>query len=115
MRLILFVYFAIIFFQIAAVWIMYNKADMPGWACLVPIYNFYILMKIAGRPGWWLLLLFIPLVDIVVYIIINLDIANNFGKGLAFGIGLIFLPVIFIPILAFGDARYGYGKWERPD
>ena len=59
--------------------------------------------------------MFIPLVNVVVDIIIYLDIANNFGKGVAFGIGLIFLPFIFIPILAFGDARYGYGKWERPD
>ena len=40
---------------IAAMWKVFTKAGHPGWACLIPIYNIYILCKIAGRPGWWLL------------------------------------------------------------
>ena len=64
------------------------------------------MLKVAGRPGWWLILLFIPLVNIVVGIIIPFDIAKNFGKGAGFGFGLLFLGIIFYPILAFGDAQY---------
>jgi hypothetical protein len=85
---------------------MYEKAGQPGWACLIPIYNFYVLCKIVGRPGWWVILLFIPFVNVVIWIIVALDLAKSFGKGTGFAIGLIFLSVIFIMILGFGDDRY---------
>jgi hypothetical protein len=87
-------------------WKMYEKAGQPGWACLIPIYNFYVLCKIVGRPGWWVILLFIPFVNVVIWIIVALDLAKSFGKGTGFAIGLIFLSVIFIMILGFGDDRY---------
>ena len=87
-----------------------TKAGQPGWACIVPIYNIYILLRIAGRPGWWLILYLIPLVSIVVAVIVAIDIAKAFGKGTGFGLGLAFLGFIFFPILAFGDAKYGGGS-----
>jgi hypothetical protein len=89
-----------------ALWKVFEKAGQPGWAAIIPIYNIYILIKIAGRPGWWLILMFVPFVNFVISIIISLDVARNFGKTVGFGIGLIFLSIIFYPILAFGDARY---------
>jgi hypothetical protein len=89
-----------------ALWKVFEKAGQPGWAAIIPIYNVYILIKVAGRPGWWLLLIFVPVVNFVISIIISLDVARNFGKTVGFGIGLIFLSIIFYPILAFGDARY---------
>jgi hypothetical protein len=49
------------------------------------------------------------LVNIVIAIILNIDIAKNFGKGVGFGIGLILLPFIFYPILGFGSAQYQGG------
>ncbi|MBN1326558.1 MAG: signal peptidase I, partial [Candidatus Cloacimonetes bacterium] len=82
------------------------KAGKPGWGCIIPIYNVILQMEIAGRPGWWFLLMFIPGVNIVISIIVLLDIAKAFGKGTGFGIGLILLGFIFFPILAFGDAKY---------
>jgi hypothetical protein len=91
---------------IAGVWKTFVKAGHPGWAAIVPIYNMYILLKIAGRPGWWLLLFFIPLVNIIIGIITSIDVAKNFGKGAGFGIGLAFLGFIFFPILGFGSAQY---------
>ncbi|HIE47405.1 TPA: signal peptidase I [Candidatus Bipolaricaulota bacterium] len=93
-------------FMVATMWKIYTKAGQPGWGCLVPIYNAYLMLKIAGRPGWWLLLLFIPFVNWIIGIIVAIEIARNFGKGGWFAAGLIFLPVIFCPIHAFGKAVY---------
>ena len=97
---------AIVVVVIAAVWRVYEKAGQPGWAALVPIYNMYVVLQIVGRPGWWLFLYFIPLVNIAVTVIVYIDLAKSFGKSPLFGLGLTFLSIIFVPILAFGDARY---------
>src|SRR5579871_1087632 len=91
---------------IASAWKVFVKAGQPGWAAIVPIYNAVVMLQIVGRPIWWLLLLFIPIVSFVVGIIVMIDLAKSFGKGTGFGIGLLFLGIIFFPILAFGDARY---------
>ena len=91
---------------LVSVWKVFTKAAQPGWAALIPIYNAYIICKIAGRPGWWVILLCIPLVNFVVGIIVLLDLAKSFGKGAGFAVGLVLLPIIFWPILGFGDARY---------
>jgi hypothetical protein len=91
---------------IIAMWKVFSKAGQPGWAAIIPIYNLYILCKVAGRPGWWLLLMLIPLVNFIILIIVCIDIAKNFGKGTGFGLGLAFLGVIFFPILGFGSAQY---------
>ena len=99
-------YLAIIILQIVAFWKVFEKANHPGWACLIPFYNLYILLQIAGKPGWWLLLMFVPLINVVINIITNVEIAKNFGKETGFGIGLTFLSFIFFPILAFSDAEY---------
>ena len=98
---------AIVVFAIASLWKVFTKAGQPGWAVLIPIYNAYVLCKIAGKPGWWVILLLIPIVNIVISLLIALGVAQNFGKGAGFGIGLWLLPIIFYPILAFGDASYG--------
>ena len=63
-------------------------------------------LKIVGRPWWWLILAMIPFVNFIFAIIINIDLAKSFGKGVGFAIGLILLAPIFIMILGFGDARY---------
>ena len=86
--------------------LIFQKAGQPLWAGFVPIYSTYMTLKIIGRPWWWLLLLLIPIVNLVLWIIIYLDLARSFGKGAGFGLGLIFLWFIFIPILAFSNAQY---------
>lgn len=97
---------AITVVAIAGMWKMFQKAGQPGWAAIVPFYNFYILLKICGRPGWWLVLFLIPFVNIVIAVITMLDLAKAFGKGVGFALGLIFLGPIFYCILGFGDAQY---------
>jgi Family of unknown function (DUF5684) len=92
--------------EIAAFWRIFTKAGEPGWASIVPLYNIWVLLRIAGKPGWWLILVFVPLVNIVIGIIETVELAKAFGKSGGFAVGLIFLPVIFYPVLAWGDAQY---------
>lgn len=85
---------------------VFTKARQPGWAAIIPFYNYWVMLKVAGRPGWWLILLFIPLVNIVIGIIVVSDLAKSFGKGVGFTVGLILLSFVFFPILGFGSAQY---------
>ena len=94
---------------LAGVWKVFTKAGQPGWGVLVPIYNAYLMTKIAQRPAWWVILMFIPVVNILVHVVLSMDIAKHFGKGAGFGVGLAFLGFIFYPILGFGGAQYGGG------
>jgi len=94
----------------------YKKAGTygdPAWAAFVPIYNFIILLKVAGRPLWWgwfLLLPIIPLVGslalLVVSIIVLHDVSKSFGHGGGFTVGLVLLSVIFWYILWLGQSTY---------
>lgn len=105
--LIFFLLFLVIVgLMIAGMWKVFTKAGQPGWASLIPIYNFYILIKIAERPGWWIILAFIPVVSLIPALIVPYNVGQRFGKGLGFGLGLIFLPFIFYPLLGFSDATY---------
>jgi len=99
-------YLAFTILMIAAWWKVFTKAGQPGWACIIPIYNLYVWCKIVGRPWWWILLMLIPFVNFIILIILIIDLANSFGKGVGFGIGWLLLAVIFFPILGFGSAQY---------
>ncbi len=96
----------LIVLTIASMWKVFTKAGKPGWAAIVPLYNIIVLLEIVGRPWWWLLLVFVPFLNFVIAIIVYIDLAKSFGKGVGFAIGLLLLPFIFFPILAFGDAEY---------
>lgn len=91
---------------IAAWWRIFEKAGEPGWAAIIPIYNALVMLKIAGKPLWWIVLMLIPLVGIVVGLIVLFALAKRFGKGAGFALGMIVLAPIFYPLLAWGDARY---------
>ena len=100
------IYLAIIVLMIASQWKVYEKAGQPGWACLIPFYNIIVLLKIIEKPIWWLLMLFIPFVNLYFCIVIYIELAKKFRKDTGFALGLLFLSLIFFPILAFGDATY---------
>jgi hypothetical protein len=107
------IYIAVIVFEIAALWKVFVKAGQPGWAAIIPIYNLYILLKVIGRPGWWILLFLLGIIPfvgwiavLVLGIIIAIDLAKSFAKSSGFAVGLFLLNFIFIPILGFGEARY---------
>ena len=105
---------AFIVLILASIWKVFTKAGKPGWACIVPIYNVIVLLEIAGKPLWWILLMFIPLVNLVIGILVAIEIAKKFGQTAGFGVGLALLPFIFYPILGFGEARYQPEAIPRP-
>lgn len=96
----------IFIFLIAAMWKIYEKAGEEGWKAIIPIYNTYILLKIVGKPWWWLLLMLIPLVNIVLIVWTYNMLSKSFGKDEGFTVGLLILGIIFFPILGFGSAQY---------
>ena len=100
------IYLAIVVIVIAGMWKTFEKAGQPGWGCIIPIYNIYLMTKIAAKPAWWVIMFFIPLVNIVFAIMLYNEIAKKFGQGIGFTIGLILLPFVFFPILGFGDYTY---------
>lgn len=97
---------AFIALMIASMWKVYTKAGQPGWAAIIPIYNFIVLLKIVGKPWWWVIGMLIPFVNFILLIVVSVLLAKVFGKGIGFAIGLILLGFVFYPILAFGDATY---------
>ena len=104
--IIIVLYLGVVIFMLASMWRVFEKAGQPGWAAIVPIYNVYIMLLVAGKPGWWLLLMLIPFVNIVIEIMVFVGIAEKFGKSGGYAVGLLFLPFIFFPMLGFGSATY---------
>jgi len=110
MVVIILIYAAIIILMIASLWTIFTKAGKPGWAAIIPIYNTIVLLDIIKKPWWWIFLLMIPIVNLIFLIIIYNNLAKAFGKGVGYTLGLIFLGIIFFPLLAFGDSKYVYGE-----
>ena len=102
----LFVVLIFVVVMVAASWRIFTKAKQPGWAAIVPIYNTLVMLKIVGRPWWWLLLMLIPGVNFVVAVMVYNDLSKSFGKGVGMTLLIIFLPIIGLPMLAFGSAQY---------
>lgn len=92
--------------EIIAMWKLYVKAGKPGWAAIIPIYNVLVMIEIAKKPWWYLLLMLIPIVNFVIAIMITLDFVKAYGKDTVWGILAIFFAPIIYPILAFGDSKY---------
>lgn len=99
-------YVALVVIAIASLWRVFQKAGLQGWEAIIPIYNLYCLYKITWGNGWLFLLLLIPFINAVIGIVTLYKLAQVFGKGLGFFFGLLFLNIIFMPWLAFGDSRY---------
>ena len=100
------VWLAVVVFIIASMWKVFVKAGRPGWESIVPIYNGYIIVtEIAKLEVLWFILFFIPIANIIALFKVNFAVAEKFGKDIGFGLGLVFLGFIFMPILGFGDAK----------
>lgn len=100
------VWLAIIVLEIVAIWKVYEKAGQPGWASIVPIYNIIVMLRLVGKPLWWLIMLIIPGVNLIFAIWMTNMLSKSFGKDEGFTVGLVLLGFIFYPILGFGDTRY---------
>ncbi|WP_343743582.1 DUF5684 domain-containing protein [Chitinophaga sp.] len=88
-------------FSIICMWKIYRKAGFEGWECIIPIYSTLILLRIIGKPWWWLLMFFIPFANIIFGIMAIDLLSKSFGKGTGFTLGLVFLSFIFLAIMAF--------------
>lgn len=93
-------------FAIVCMWKIFVKAGKPGWGAIIPFYNTYLLFDIAWGNGWLFLLCLVPFVNFVVLIIMLVKLAQAFGKGIGFAVGLFFLSIIFLAILAFDSSTY---------
>ena len=100
------VYLALAVLIIVGFWKTFEKAGKPGWGAIIPIYNLILLLEIAKKPLWWIILMLIPIVSLVVSIFVGIEVAKKFGKTEGFGVGLGLLPFVFYPILGLGDAKY---------
>ena len=90
----------------ASGWFIFANAGQPGWASLVPFYNMWIFIKMIGKPPSWFVFLLIPFVNIVIAILLIFELARVYGKSAGYAVGMLLLPTVFYPMLAFGDARY---------
>jgi hypothetical protein len=92
--------------MIVALCKVFAKAGEAWWKAIIPIYNLFVLVIISGKPWWWGLLLFIPIVNIVFIFIVHIALARRFGQGVVFGLGLVLVGIVFFPLLAFGKYEY---------
>jgi hypothetical protein len=95
-----------IFISICLMKIFKKAGIKESWKAWVPIYNTWVLYQIAGRPGWWIFLNFIPIVGLVTSIIAYVDLVKSFGKDPAWAVLLVFIPIVGYPILAWDSSRY---------
>ena len=101
-------YIAFIVFFVMTGWKIFEKAGQPGWACLIPIYSTLVMLKIIGKPWWWIFLLGFPLIinNIIFGIWATNLLSKSYGKDEGYTVGLLLVGFIFYPMLAFGDAKY---------
>lgn len=113
--LVMFALFALLSLVVAvlmtvSLWRLFTKAGKPGWAAIVPVYNEIVMLQIAGRPVWWVALMFVPLLGLWVAIVAAIDFIRSYGKSLGFTIFAILVPIIAYPMMAFGKST----KYVRP-
>ena len=96
----------LIAFFIACGWKIFTKAGKPGWASIIPFYNYMVQCEIIGKGQFWWLWMLVPFYGIYIAILMVNGLAKSFGKDTGFVIGLLLLPIVFIPMLAFGSATY---------
>lgn len=99
--------------MIAGLWMMFTKAGRPGWAAIIPIYNVYVMLKVAGMSGWWLIAFFVPFVNFFVGLYLYWQLSKAYGHGFGYWLGMIFLPLIFFPLIGFGSSQYMLPKYEH--
>ncbi len=125
----------LVVFGIVTGWRILTKAGDKGWKILIPIYGTYCMFKAANSVGifWGFLALSIvsslvmtlmagvPTLAAILSVVVGIvtfimsfiyckNMATAFGKGTGFAVGLFLLPIIFLPILAFGSAEYMTGS-----
>ncbi|WP_088654183.1 DUF5684 domain-containing protein [Geofilum rhodophaeum] len=92
--------------SIATFWQIFEKAGQAGWKSLIPVYNILVFLQIINKPWWWIFLFMLPLINLIFGIWATNLLSKRFGLSAWFTLGILFLPFLFLPVLAFGKARY---------
>lgn len=92
--------------MIVSRWRIFRKAGLPWWGIFVPFYNMYLMFKLGGRSGRNVLWILIPPVLCILMIINTFKIAQRFWKHWTYGLGILFIKIVFVPILAFDNSKY---------
>lgn len=87
-------------------YVTFKKANVSGWKAILPVYNWYVMLKIGGEDGKWIFGLFLPILNIYAIYKYHASLAKAFGQGVGFGILGLVLPMVYAPLLAFGDYQY---------
>lgn len=106
--------FAAILISFIGMMLVYKKAGKKWYECLVPGHNIYAMFEIAGMSGANFFLLLVPIVNIVIIFKLYIKLAKAFGKGAGFGLGLLFLPILFFLILGVDRSQHFSKSQEAP-
>lgn len=108
-------------FMVVSLWRLFAKAGKPGWASIVPFYNYIVMLEIAGKPIWWFAMFFVPFADIVFAIMTLFAFVKAYGRSDGFAVLSIFFPFVTYPMMAFsastqyvGVATQQYGAQVTP-
>ena len=119
-----FVFFLVVqLVHFAGTWKLYQKAGKKAWHALVPIYNAIVLMEIIRRPKWWVILLFIPIINLMMFPVLWVETLRSFGKNTTLDTALgIFSLGFYTYVLNYGNnvkyiedrslvPRTWFGEW----
>lgn len=98
-------------------WKLYEKAGRKPWEAAVPVYNAIVLMQIIGRPRWWTILLFVPIVNLIMFPVVWVLTLKAFGKKSSTDtiIGIVTLGLYIYALNYSGDAKYTPEEEEKKD
>jgi signal peptidase I len=102
--LFLFAYFTVL---MASLWKLFQKAGKPAWAGFVPGYNILVWLQITGKPWWWIFLFLVPGVNLLMFIIMNVNISIVLGeRELKDHVLMVFVPWWKVPQLCYSDKAF---------
>jgi len=105
-----FIYLTLSIIYICSLSVLMEKGRESGFGAVIPIYNIYLLTRITEKPWWWTMLLLIPILNIYFGVLMMHRLSESFGKSWGFTLGLLLLPVVFLPILAFDSSTIYKGN-----
>lgn len=101
------IFLPITILRVIGLWKLFEKAGRPGWEAVIPVYSIYIMIKLSGRPSWWIIWYFIPVINIIMLIGIRIDFIKGYGKYTFLEhAGAVILAFVMFPV-------WGYDKETR--